>query len=104
MGNCGSPIEIDEGWLVLTHGVGVVRNYCIGACLLDKDDPSKVLARTPRPLLEPAQDNRNGYVPNVVYSCGGLVRGRTLFLPYGVADDFATVATANVTDILAAME
>lgn len=104
MGNCGSPIEIDEGWLVLTHGVGVVRNYCIGACLLDKDDPSKVLARTPQPLLEPAQDGRNGYVPNVVYSCGGLVRGRTLFLPYGVADDFATIATANVSDILAAME
>ena len=104
MGNCGSPIEIDEGWLVLTHGVGVVRNYCIGACLLDKDDPSKVLARTPQPLLEPSQDNRNGYVPNVVYSCGGLVRGRTLFLPYGVADDFATIATANVSDILAAME
>ena len=104
MGNCGSPIEIDEGWLVLTHGVGVVRNYCIGACLLDKDDPSKVLARTPEPLLEPAQDNRDGYVPNVVYSCGGLVRGRTLFLPYGVADDFATIATADVGDILAAME
>lgn len=104
MGNCGSPIEIDEGWLVLTHGVGVVRNYCIDACLLDKNDPSKVLARTPHPLLEPAQDNRNGYVPNVVYSCGGLVRGRALFLPYGVADDFATIATANVSDILAAME
>lgn len=104
MGNCGSPIEIDEGWLVLTHGVGVVRNYCIGACLLDKNDPSKVLARTPRPLLEPAQDNRNGYVPNVLYSCGGLVRGRTLFLPYGVADDFATIATADISDVLAAME
>jgi predicted GH43/DUF377 family glycosyl hydrolase len=104
MGNCGSPIEINEGWLVLTHGVGVVRNYCIGACLLDKDDPSKVLARTPRPLLEPAQDERNGYVPNVVYSCGGLVRGRTLFLPYGVADDFATIATGDLSDILAAME
>ncbi|WP_010184641.1 glycoside hydrolase family 130 protein [Sphingomonas sp. PAMC 26605] len=104
MGNCGSPIEIDEGWLVLTHGVGVVRNYCIGACLLDKRDPSKVLARTPRPLIEPAQDNRNGYVPNVIYSCGGLVRGRTLYLPYGVADDFATIATADVSDVLAAME
>lgn len=80
MGNYGSPIELDEGWLVLTHGVGGVRNYCIGACLLDKGDPSKVLARTPQPLLAPAQDNRNFNVPNVVYSCGGLVRGRTLFL------------------------
>ena len=104
MGNCGSPIEIDEGWLVLTHGVGTVRNYCIGACLLDKDDPSKVLARTPRPLIEPSPADRNGYVPNVVYSCGGMVLGRTLFLPYGVADDFATIATADVGDVLAVME
>jgi predicted GH43/DUF377 family glycosyl hydrolase len=104
IGNCGSPIEIDEGWLLLTHGVGVVRNYCIGASLLDKLDPSKVLGPAPHPLLDPAQDNRNGYVPNVIYSCGGLVRGRTRFLPYGVADDFATIATANVSDILASME
>ncbi len=104
MGNCGSPIEIDEGWLVLTHGVGTVRNYCMGAALLDKADPSKVLARTPRPLLEPSPDERDGYVPNVVYSCGALVLGRTLILPYGVADDFATVATADVGAVLAAME
>jgi predicted GH43/DUF377 family glycosyl hydrolase len=90
--------------LRLVRFVEDVRNCCIGACLLDKDDPSKVLARTRQPLIEPAQDNRNGYVPNVVYSCGGLVRGRTLFLPYGVANDFATIATADVSDILAAME
>lgn len=63
MGNCGSPIEVDEGWLVLTHGVGTVRNYCIGACLLDKRDPSKLLARTPRPVLAPSPKQRDGYVP-----------------------------------------
>ena len=104
MGNCGSPIEIDEGWLVLTHGVGTVRNYCMGAALLDKDDPSKVLKRMPKPLVEPSPDERDGYVPNVVYSCGSLINGRTLLLPYGVADDFATLATVSIDDMLAAME
>ena len=104
MGNCGSPIELDEGWLVLTHGVGTVRNYCMGAALLDKDDPSKVLKRTPRPLVEPSPDERDGYVPNVVYSCGSLLNGRTLLLPYGVADDFATLATVSIDELLAAME
>ena len=104
MGNCGSPIELDEGWLVLTHGVGTVRNYCMGAALLDKQDPRKVLARTPIPLIEPSPDERDGYVPNVVYSCGAIVLGRTLILPYGVADGFATVATADVGAVLAAMD
>ena len=104
MGNCGSPMELDEGWLVLTHGVGTVRNYCVGAALLDKHDPRKVLARTPKPLLEPSPDERDGYVPNVVYSCGATVLGGTLILPYGVADGFATVATADVSAVLAAME
>jgi predicted GH43/DUF377 family glycosyl hydrolase len=104
MGNCGSPIEIEEGWLLLTHGVGTVRNYCMGACLLDKDDPSKVLARMPLPLVHPSPKERDGYVPNVVYSCGALVRDRTLLLPYGVADDFATFATVHLDDLLAAME
>ncbi len=103
MGNCGSPIEIDEGWLVLTHGVGIVRTYCIGACLLDKDDPTKVLARTPEPILEPSEKDRDGYVPNVVYSCGALVRGRDLLLPYGVADNFTAFATLKVDALLAAM-
>ncbi len=104
MGNCGSPIELDEGWLVLTHGVGTVRSYCVGAALLDKNDPSKLLARTPHPLLTPSPDERDGYVPNVVYSCGAMVLGRTLILPYGVADSFAAMATADVGDVLAAME
>jgi len=104
MGNCGSPIELDEGWLVLTHGVGTVRNYCMGACLLDKADPSKLLARTPRPVLAPDPHERDGYVPNVVYSCGALLHGRDLLLPYGVADNFATFASLTVDDLLGAME
>ncbi|RZK93220.1 MAG: glycosidase, partial [Methylobacterium sp.] len=75
LGNCGSPLEIDEGWLVFTHGVGMVRGYCIGACLLDRDDPSRVLARTASPLLFPSAEQRGGYVPNVTYSCGALLHG-----------------------------
>ena len=104
MGNCGSPIEIDEGWLVITHGVGMARNYCLGAALLDKDDPSKVLARTPEPILKPSASERDGYVPNVVYSCGAMVHGRTLLLPYGVADNFASFASCSVDALLGAME
>ena len=103
LGNCGSPIEIDEGWLVLTHGVGVARNYCVGACLLDKADPYKVLKRLPVPLLAPSANERDGYVPNVVYSCGALLRGRQLMLPYGVADSFTAFATVDVDLLLAAM-
>lgn len=103
IGNCGSPIELNEGWLVLTHGVGVVRNYCVGACLLDKKDPTKILARLEKPLLEPEGAARDGYVPNVVYSCGAIVRDRTLLLPYGVADNFATFATIDIDAMLAAM-
>ncbi|WP_375382911.1 glycoside hydrolase family 130 protein [uncultured Sphingomonas sp.] len=104
MGNCGSPIEVDEGWLVFTHGVGTVRNYCMGACLLDKADPSKLLARTPDPILEPGPTERDGYVPNVVYGCGALLHGRDLLIPYGVADNFATFATTTVDKLLGAME
>ncbi len=103
MGNCGPPIEIDEGWLVLTHGVGTVRNYCIGACLLDRKDPSKVLARTEHPILEPSPKERDGYVPNVVYSCGSIVKDRMLLLPYGVADSFTAFVSCKVDDLLAAM-
>ena len=104
MGNCGSPIELDEGWLVLTHGVGMMRNYCMGACLLDKADPSKLLARTPEPIMRPPADQRDGYVPNVVYSCGGIVHDRTLLLPFGIADNFAGFASCAVDDLLARME
>ncbi len=104
MGNCGSPFEIDEGWLVLTHGVGTVRNYCIGACLLDKHDPSKLLARTPRPVLSPSPHERDGYVPNVVYTCGALLSGRTLLLPYAVADSFSAFGSLSIDDLLACMD
>lgn len=104
IGNCGSPIEIDEGWLVLTHGVGSVRNYCIGAALLDKRDPAKVLGRMALPLVHPSPKERDGYVPNVVYSCGGLVQDRTLLLPYGVADTFTTFAHVSVDDLLAELK
>lgn len=104
MGNCGSPLEIDEGWLVFTHGVGTVRNYCVGACLLDKRDPSKLLARTPRPVLAPSPHERDGYVPNVVYSCGALLGDRALLLPYAVADSFSAFGSLSVDDLLACME
>ncbi len=104
MGNCGSPFEIDEGWLVLTHGVGMVRNYCMGACLLDKNDPSKLLARTPYPILQPSEDDRDGYVPNVVYSCGGILCGRDLLIPYGVADNFTSFASTCIDELLELME
>lgn len=103
LGNCGSPIEIDEGWLVLIHGVGPVRSYCIGACLLDKEDPSRVIGRLAVPLLRPGLVERDGYVPNVVYSCGALLSGRTLILPYGIADSFTTISTISVDDLLAGM-
>jgi predicted GH43/DUF377 family glycosyl hydrolase len=103
MGNCGSPMEIDEGWLVITHGVGAVRNYCIGACLLDRDDPSKVLSRVTVPLIRPSEAERYGYVPNVVYSCGALLHGRTLLLPYAIADNATSFATVQLDRLLAAM-
>jgi predicted GH43/DUF377 family glycosyl hydrolase len=104
VGNCGSPIEIEEGWLVLTHGVGSARNYCIGARLLDKDDPSKILGRMTLPLVHPSPKERDGYVPNVVYSCGAMVHDRTLLLPYGVADSFAKFASVELDDLLAVLK
>lgn len=103
MGNCGSPIELEEGWLVITHGVGMMRNYCMGACLLDKSDPGKLLARTPEPILRPSPGERSGYVPNVVYSCGGIVHHRTLLLPFGIADNFASFASCSVDQLLGKM-
>ena len=86
MGNCGSPLETPEGWLVLTHGVGPMRTYGIGAILLDLDDPRRVIGNLPYPFLVANEDEREGYVPNVVYSCGALVHGQTLVLPYGFSD------------------
>ena len=103
MGNCGSPIELDEGWLVITHGVGMMRNYCMGACLLDKADPTGLLARTPEPILRPSPEESSGYVPNVVYGCGAIVHDRTLLLPFGIADNFASFASCSVDDLLRKM-
>lgn len=103
MGNGGSPIEIDEGWLIITHGVGAVRTYCIGACLLDRDDPTKLLGRVVHPLIRPKADQRYGYVPNVAYTCGAMVHGRILVLPYALADSFTTFATVPLDSLLAAM-
>ena len=103
IGNCGAPIELDEGWLLLTHGVGAMRKYAIGAVLLDKGDPSRVLGRTPNPILSAADEDREGYVPNVVYTCGAIRVGDDLFLPYGVADSSVCFAFVAIKDILAAM-
>ncbi|MDF2493259.1 glycoside hydrolase family 130 protein [Sphingomonas sp.] len=103
IGVCGPPIELDQGWLLITHGVGTIRSYSLGACLLDKDDPSKLLARTERPILVPMDDNRDGYVPNVIYSCGAIVHDGWLILPHGVADTYATVVAMKVADLLAQM-
>jgi predicted GH43/DUF377 family glycosyl hydrolase len=104
LGNCGSPIELPEGWLVITHGVGPMRTYSIGALLLDLDDPTKVLARLTKPLLIPDVDEQDGYVPNVVYSCGSLVHAGTLYLPYGIADQSMSYCTVSIEELLAAMQ
>ncbi|MFO7730445.1 MAG: glycoside hydrolase family 130 protein [Spirochaetia bacterium] len=104
IGNCGSPLEINEGWLVLTHGVGPMRQYYIGAILLDLKDPSKIIGRLKQPLLTPNDDEREGYVPNVVYSCGALIHNNELILPYAMSDITSGIATAGIGDILALME
>lgn len=104
LGNCGSPIETDAGWLVLSHGVGAMRRYCIGAFLLDHDDPAKVIGRLREPLLKPNQNEREGYVPNVVYTCGALLHNGELIVPYGLADHATGFATVPLAEVLAAME
>jgi predicted GH43/DUF377 family glycosyl hydrolase len=103
IGSCGSPIELEEGWLLLTHGVGPVRKYAIGAVLLDKTDPSKVLARSREPLIRPEPAEREGYVPNVVYTCGALRHRDRIILPYAISDTFSTFATIRIDDLLAAV-
>lgn len=100
IGNCGSPIELDEGWLLLTHGVGPVRRYSIGAVLLDKADPSRVLARSREPLVRPDATEREGYVPNVVYTCGALRHRDFIVLPYAVSDTFSNFATIKISALL----
>jgi len=104
LGNCGSPIETDAGWLVLSHGVGPMRRYCIGAFLLDRDDPAKVIGRLRELLLKPNKRERDGYVPNVVYTCGALLHNGELIIPYGLADHATGFATVPMAEVLAAME
>jgi predicted GH43/DUF377 family glycosyl hydrolase len=103
IGNCGSPIETDAGWLVLTHGVGPMRKYCISAMLLDLQNPLKVIGRLNEPLLQPRADQKNGYVPNVVYTCGALVNGDRLVLPYGLNDIATKIVTIDLKTLLAAL-
>jgi len=104
IGNCGSPIELDEGWLLLTHGVGPVRKYSIGAALLDKNDPSKVLARSREPLLRPEPSEREGYVPNVVYTCGAMRHNDQIILPYAVSDTYSNFATIKISALMQTMK
>jgi len=103
IGNCGSPIETDAGWLVLSHGVGAMRKYCLGAFLLDRDDPSKVIGHLREPLLMPNQNEREGYVPNVVYTCGALVHNGDLIVPYGLADYATGFVSTPLSEVLAAL-
>lgn len=104
LGNCGSPIETEAGWLVLSHGVGPMRKYCIGAFLLDLEDPTKVIGRLREPLIKPNENEREGYVPNVVYSCGSLLHRGQLVVPYAMSDYATTFATLSLSDVLEAME
>ncbi len=100
IGNCGSPIELDEGWLLFTHGVGPVRRYAIGAVLLDKEDPSRVIGRSREPLIQPEKSEREGYVPNVVYTCGAMRVGERIVLPYAISDTYSTFSTVRIHTLL----
>ena len=100
IGNCGSPLETDAGWLLITHGVGPMRRYALGAALLDRDDPAKVLGRLEQPLLLPLGDESDGYVPNVVYSCGCMIHGDHLVIPYGISDVESGFAIVSLPALL----
>jgi predicted GH43/DUF377 family glycosyl hydrolase len=103
IGNCGSPLETDEGWIVLTHGVGPMRQYCIGAMLLDLENPAKIIARLEGPLLAPREEEREGYVPNVVYTCGAIIHHNELVIPYGMSDFMSGMATVGVKELINCM-
>jgi predicted GH43/DUF377 family glycosyl hydrolase len=103
IGNCGSPIELDEGWLLLTHGVGQIRKYSIGAVLLDKQNSARVLARAREPLVRPEPTEREDYVPNVVYTCGAMRHGERIVLPYAISDTFSNFATIKIVALLQAL-
>ncbi|HUQ13709.1 MAG TPA: glycosidase, partial [Novosphingobium sp.] len=104
IGNCGPPIRTDQGWLLITHGVGAMRKYALGCALLDLEDPSRVIARSARPVLTAVDADRAGYVPNVIYTCGALLTGRQLFVPYGISDSAVGFATCPLETIMALME
>ena len=103
LGNCGSPIETEQGWLVITHGVGPMRTYTLGAILLALDEPQRVLATSDTPILGPGIDRRDGYVPNVVYSCGSFAHGDVLVLPYGIADQRIAIATLSISELVGSL-
>jgi predicted GH43/DUF377 family glycosyl hydrolase len=103
IGNCGSPLETDEGWIVLTHGVGPMRQYCIGAMLLDLENPAKIIARLEEPLLTPREEEREGYVPNVVYTCGAIIHNGDLVIPYAMSDIMSGIATVGVSELINCM-
>ncbi|MBT8332007.1 MAG: glycoside hydrolase family 130 protein [Deltaproteobacteria bacterium] len=103
IGNCGSPLETDKGWIVLTHGVGPMRQYCIGAMLLDLENPASVIARLEEPLLAPLEEEREGYVPNVVYTCGAIFHNSDLVIPYGMSDISSGIATVKVSELIDCM-
>ncbi len=104
IGNCGSPLETNEGWIVLTHGVGPMRQYCIGAILLDLDNPERIIARLEEPLLAPREEEREGYVPNVVYTCGAIIHNNELVIPYAMSDVMSGIATVGVSDLINCMQ
>jgi predicted GH43/DUF377 family glycosyl hydrolase len=104
IGNCGSPLWTEEGWLVITHGVGPMRRYCMGASLLDLDDPTREIGRLREPLLTPQENEREGYVPNVVYSCGALIHNTSLILPYAVSDYASAYAVVDLEELLHALK
>jgi len=104
IGNCGSPIYTDQGWLLITHGVGAMRRYCIGVSLLDLEDPTKEIGRLKEPLLSPLEEEREGYVPNVVYSCGSIIHNNHLILPYAVSDYSSSYVTVNMDDLLTVLK
>ncbi len=104
IGNCGPPLETDAGWLLLTHGVGAMRRYCIGACLLDLEDPTKVIGQLPQPLLSPTEEEREGYVPNVLYTCGAIIHNDEVIIPYSMSDTASGIAVVPVKQLLACLQ
>ena len=100
IGNCGSPIETEHGWLVITHGVGPMRRYCLGVSLLDLDDPAIEIGRLSEPLLIPNKEEREGYVPNVLYSCGSIIHQGKLVIPYGLSDYCSSFVTVDLASLL----